>query len=434
MKTTLKNIVTQQQRRAKMTDFQQPARRNQSFHESIWSTFTPLAMKHNAVNLGQGFPGWNVEPFILKNLQKYAADPQAHQYAKASGDPKLVTAIADMYNRLNLFGNRRIDPTSEIVVTNGASDGLFVCLSSFVNEGEEVIIIEPFYDAYPNATQMAGGVPVFVPLRPSPNCKTANDWILDREELESRISPKTRAILLNTPHNPTGKIFNHQELQMIADVAIKHNLLVFSDEVYEFLCFDKFQPHKRIANIPGMWERTISIYSASKTFSVTGWKCGWLIGPRELIYTAYLVNQYKVFCVAKPIQLAVADTIEQSLENNYIDQLRNTLKSRCDLLVNLLQKYGFKPLIASSGYFVLVDISDIDFPYDPKSGVPRDYQFCLWLPGAIGIAAIPPSSFYSEHNKKLGEGYARFCFCKDEQTILSAEEGFKRLSQYLKKK
>lgn len=405
--------------------------------ESIWSTFTPLAIKHNAVNLGQGFPNWNVEPFILSHLQKHSADPLAHQYAKASGDPKLSHSIANLYNTLNSFENRKIDAASEVLVTNGASDGLFVCLSSFVNEGEEVVIIEPFYDAYPNATQMAGGVPVFVPLRlkQSSSKQTAEDWILDQNELESKITSKTKAIVINTPHNPTGKIFSRAELQMIANVAIKHNLLVFSDEVYEFLCFDPSkQQHERIANIPGMWDRTITICSASKTFSVTGWKCGWLIGPKELIYTAYLVNQYKVFCVSKPIQLAVADSIEQSLQNGYFEKLQNMLKSRADLLVSLLEKYGFKPILATSGYFVLVDISDIDFPYDPNSGVPRDYQFCLWLPEAIGLAAIPPSSFYSEEHKRLSEGYARFCFCKDEETLKSAEEGFKKLAQYRRNK
>jgi len=146
------------------------------------------------------------------------------------------------------------------------------------------------------------------------------------------------------------------------------------------------------------------------------------------------VNQYKVFCVSKPIQLAVADSIEQSLQNGYFEKLQNMLKSRADLLVSLLEKYGFKPILATSGYFVLVDISDIDFPYDPNSGVPRDYQFCLWLPEAIGLAAIPPSSFYSEEHKRLSEGYARFCFCKDEETLKSAEEGFKKLAQYRRNK
>lgn len=414
--------------------YQRQAEFLNSFAESIWSEFTPLAVRHKAVNLGQGFPDWDPEPFTIKALIEQANSP-SHQYARARGDLQLVNAITKLYHDDERGFGRELDPLTNVLVTNGANDGLYISLCSFINPGDEVICIEPYFDVYPTGVAMAGGVPIFVPLRPpeitGPET-SAQEWRLDEQELRATITEKTRAIILNTPHNPTGKVFSRSELEMIARVVKEHDMIVFSDEVYEFLVFgDGNVKHERIANIPGMWDKTITICSSSKTFSVTGWKIGWLIGPKEIINSVALFNQYKVFCVATPLQRSIAQCIETAIAENYFSVISNRLKDRYEQLLQLLEKYGLRGIKVHAGYFTLVDISAVDFPYDKDSSVPRDYQFCRWLPGAVGLAAIPTSAFYSDKNKYLAGNYVRFAFCKKADSIESAEEGFKKLQKFL---
>jgi aspartate/methionine/tyrosine aminotransferase len=284
------------------------AKRIQTFGESIWSEFQQLAAKYKVVNLGQGFPDWDPEQFTLQALANTASKP-VHQYARAHGDLQLVNSIAKMYSgdKYNGF-DREIEPLTEVMVVNGASDGLTVCLNAFINPGDEVVCIEPFFDCYDKMVESVGATPLYVPLRPPKNAhdSTAQEWTLDEKELRASITKKTRALILNTPHNPTGKIFSRAELEMVARVAKDHDLLIISDEVYEFLVFDEKLKHERIANIPGMWDRTVTIMSSGKTFSTTGWKMGWLIGPKHLIDPTYKYNMFKIFSVATPIQKAVS--------------------------------------------------------------------------------------------------------------------------------
>jgi aspartate/methionine/tyrosine aminotransferase len=257
---------------------------------------------------GFNFKDWDPEPFTLQALANTASKP-VHQYARAHGDLQLVNSIAKLYSGDKFGGfNREIEPLTEVMVVNGASDGLTVCLNAFVNPGEEVICIEPFFDCYDKMVESVEAKPLFVPLREPKNKHgaTAQDWTLDEKELRSVITKKTRAMILNTPHNPTGKIFSRAELEMIARVAIEHDLIVISDEVYEFLVFNNELKHERIANIPGMWDRTITICSSGKTFSTTGWKMGWLIGPKHLIDPTYQYNMFKIFSVCTPVQKAVS--------------------------------------------------------------------------------------------------------------------------------
>ncbi|KAM9796504.1 kynurenine--oxoglutarate transaminase 3-like [Syngnathus typhle] len=245
------------------------SRRIQGLKKSIWSQ-TWLQTDPGVVDLGQGFPDTAVPSLITEALVKTASVNWMNQYTRGAGHPSLVKALSLVYGKV--YG-RPVDPLKEILVTMGASGSLFSTMQALVEEGDEVIIIEPFFDCYVPMISMAGGKPVLIPLRPKPGQKTTSsaNWFLDPEELASKFNSKTKAILINTPHNPIGKVFTKDELQMIADLCIKHDTLCFSDEVYEWMVY-RGQQHHKIATFPGMWDRTITIGSAGKTFSITGWR------------------------------------------------------------------------------------------------------------------------------------------------------------------
>jgi len=315
-----------------------------------------------------------------------------------------------------------------------------------LNPGDEVILIEPFYDIYPANVHFAQANPVFVPLRePKAGAKTAQDLQLDILELRKKITPKTKGIIFNNPHNPTGKVYTRHEMEQIAQVVQEFDLIVFSDEVYEFLVFgnnEKTQKplqHERIATLPGMWERTFTICSAGKTFSNTGWKIGWSIAPSNLTFNAYLVNQYKVFSVATPLQRAVADCLEQMQTNGYLSAIQNRLKQRYEYLANIYEKDVGLPIIKPmAGYFMLGNIEKIAFENDSKRTIAnddkgRDYEFARWLPASdVGVAAIPPSAFMTRENRHLMEKYARFCFSKEQETLDKAKTRLVKLKDYIK--
>ena len=254
------------------------AGRVRGFGATVFAEFTALANQTGAVNLGQGFPNFAAPDFV-KAAAQAAIAADLNQYARSAGQPRLVQALAATYSPL--FG-RTIDPLAEIVVTVGATEGIFATMQALVEPGDEVILIEPFYDSYPAAVTMAGGRCVYVPLRAPANAAAAADWVLDTDELAAAFSPRTKLLVLNTPLNPLGKVFTRDELQQIAALAIEHNITVLSDEVYEWMVYaTAARPvaHVRIATLPGMWERTVTLGSAGKTFSVTGWKIGWAIAP-----------------------------------------------------------------------------------------------------------------------------------------------------------
>ena len=250
------------------------ASRVRGFGATVFAEFTALANQVGAINLGQGFPNFPAPDFVKEAAQQaIAAD--LNQYARSAGHPRLVQALAQVYGPLF---HRELDPLTEIVVTVGATEGIFATLQALVEPGDEVILIEPFYDSYPAAVTMAGGRPVYVPLRGPARAHSAAEWTLDRDELAAAFSPRTKLLILNTPLNPLGKVFSRAELTEIAELAQEHNITVLSDEVYEWMVYAPAQ-HVRIATLPGMWERTVTLGSAGKTFSVTGWKIGWAIAP-----------------------------------------------------------------------------------------------------------------------------------------------------------
>lgn len=317
-------------------DFQ-PAARVRGFGATVFAEFTGLANAHKAVNLGQGFPNFPAPDFI-KEAAQAAIAADINQYARGNGHPRLVNAVANTYNPL--FG-RTLDAMREIVITDGATEGIFATIQALIGPGDEVILLEPFYDSYPACITMAGGTSVYVPLRFSPSATSAAECTVDMDELAAAFNPRTRMIIINTPHNPVGKVFSRTELAQIAALARKHDVLVLSDEVYEWMVYPeagRVVEHIRMATLPGMWERTITLGSAGKTFSVTGWKIGWAIGPEHLIHAIQMAHQWIPFSVATPLQEAVAIGIEQADERDYYAWLSQMYQAKRGKLLASLER------------------------------------------------------------------------------------------------
>jgi N-succinyldiaminopimelate aminotransferase len=381
-----------------------PLRRPDRFGETVFSEITALAQAHGAVNLGQGFPDFDPPAFVLEAAQRAAAGVQ-QQYARGAGTLELCRQVAA---DAELGLGRTIDPEREVTITVGATEALFAAIMALVEPGEEVLLLEPFYDAYPADVAIAGGRCRYVPLRPGSDGR----WDLDLDELAAAMHDQTRLLLLNTPHNPTGKIFDADELAAIAELCCRHDVLVICDEVYEQLLFDG-QRHLRLASLPGMWERTLTISSAGKTFSVTGWKIGWVIANPRLSLAVRRIHQWIPFAVATPLQLAVAEALGRAPELGYYDQLRELYTGKRDRLVSALSAAGLRPLTPQGTYFVIADVT----AHAVDAGLADDVAFCRWLATEVGVAAIPPSAFYCAEHASMAHRLARFCFCKQDSSL-----------------
>ncbi|MBX3011945.1 MAG: aminotransferase class I/II-fold pyridoxal phosphate-dependent enzyme [Caldilineaceae bacterium] len=408
----------------------QPAKRVQSFGTTVFAEYTALAIQHNAVNLGQGFPNFPAPDFVKEAAQRAIAS-DLNQYARSAGHPRLINALAKTYGPL--FG-RDLNPQSEIVITVGATEGIFATVQALIQAGDEVILIEPFYDSYAPSVIMAGGTPIYVPLRPQPQAASSADWVLDMAELEAAFTERTRLLIINTPQNPLGKVFSRAELQQIATLVQKHDVLVLSDEVYEWMTYRDPNPatartveHVRIATLPGMWERTVTLGSAGKTFSVTGWKIGWAITSEKLAHAIFMAHQWIPFAVATPLQEAVAIALEVAPDHDYFAWLGQMYQAKRDRLLTVLQEVGLPPLVPDGSYFILVDTSQLQVPQ--AAGVRRDVNLCRWFTREVGVAAIPPSHFYSPEHQYLTDHLARFCFCKTDEML---EEAARRLQAKLR--
>jgi aspartate/methionine/tyrosine aminotransferase len=399
-----------------------PATRVRGFGTTVFTEFSAMALQYNAVNLGQGFPNFAAPDFI-KQAAKEAIDADINQYARGAGQLRLVNALSKTYSPL--FG-RELDPMREIVVTTGATEGIFATMQALVDPGDEVILLEPFYDSYPASVIMAGGTPVYVPLRAADATKYASEWTLDMDELEAAFSPRTKLLVINTPMNPIGKVFSQEELSRIADLVQKYNVLVLSDEVYEWMVYpaDDGTPieHVRIATLPGMWERTITLGSAGKTFSVTGWKIGWAIGPAPLIHAVLMAHQWIPFTVATPLQEAVATAFEVAPQEDYFNWLATTYRAKRDKLMVALDEVGLTPVRPDGSYFIIVATGHLSVPV--PEGTRRDVAVARWFTTDVGVTAIPPSPFYSPEHQYLTDNLARFCFCKTDDML---DEAVRRL-------
>ncbi len=380
------------------------ARRLQPFGTTIFAEMTRLAQEHQAVNLGQGFPDFE-GPDWVKEAAARALRDEHNQYAPPGGVPALTQALARRWR--SITGQER-DAASEITITAGCTEALAAAILGLVNHDEEVVLLEPFYDSYRAAVAMAGATPRFVTLR-------WPDFRLDEEALRRAFTPRTRAILLNTPHNPTGRVFTCEELHLVADLCIEHDVIAIVDEVYEELIYDD-TPFTRLATLPGMAERTLSLSSLGKIFNLTGWKIGWAIGPAPLMAGLRSAHQYLTFSVATPLQHAAAAALDAP--GNYFTDLRRTLASRRDRLARTLREVGFETNIPEGGYFVLAHHASW-----PHADEPDDVAFCKRLIERAGVVAIPPSFFYAESDE--GHALVRLAFCKSDAVM---EQALSRLS------
>ncbi|XP_028664863.1 kynurenine--oxoglutarate transaminase 1 isoform X2 [Erpetoichthys calabaricus] len=408
-----------------------PARRILGVEKNIWLEFTEMAAKYKSVDLGQGFPNFSPPDFVRQAFSDVVSgeDCLMHQYTRAFGHPTLVKILAKLYGQLL---GQSIDPFGDILVTVGAYEALFTAFQALVDEGDEVIIIEPFFDCYEPMVKMAGGHCVFVPLRPkgTPDkpALSSGEWALDPDELASKFTERTKAIVLNTPHNPLGKVFKREELQVIAELCVKHDVLCISDEVYEWIVFDGNE-HIKIASLPGMWAQTVTIGSAGKTFSATGWKVGWAIGPHRILKHLQTVHQNSVYHTATAAQEAVARGFQRELDvlgrpESYLFQLPRQLQEKRNRLVECLLSVGMRPIIPEGGYFLIVDISalNVELPEPADEEEPYDYRFAKWLIKTKGMATIPVSAFYSLGHRKDFASYIRLCYVKEDSTLEAAEK------------
>jgi len=377
-----------------------------SFKESVFATMTREAVAAGAVNLGQGFPDFDGPSWVIELARQALGRGREgkNQYAPAAGTPAMCAAVAAVARR---HYGLEYEPATEVTVTHGATEAIFSTALALIDPGDEVVVFEPFYDSYVAAIELAGGRAVPVTLH-------APDFRFDENELMAALGPKTKAIFLNTPHNPSGRVFDEVELQQVAAAAKRADCLVVSDEVYEFLTFDGAR-HVPFATLPGMRERTVTISSTGKTFGLTGWKIGWTCAPPALTHGIRMVHQFNTFCVNHPIQLAMAEALDRL--DDYLPEFRTDYARKRDLFVGGLREAGFDPVVPAGTYFTMVPIPDDD-DEGPTAGENRDVAFCRKLIRERRVAAIPPSAFYASSDE--GQRYVRFCFAKRDETLQTA--------------
>lgn len=372
------------------------------FGTTIFAEMSALALETGAINLGQGFPDTD-GPIEVLDAAVAAIRSGVNQYPPGLGDPDLRRAIAE--HQQHWYG-LTVDPDTEVVVTAGATEALAAALLGMLDTGDEVVVFEPMYDSYRAGIALAGAVPVPVLLSPAESGR----YEFDADALQAAVTDRTKLILLNTPHNPTGKVFDRDELQLVADVAIEHDLIVVTDEVYEHLVFDG-ATHIPLATLPGMFERTLTISSGGKTFHTTGWKIGWMSGPADLVSAAKTAKQFLTFVNGAPFQPAMATGLR--LGDDFFEGLRVDLQTARDHLADGLERSGFVTYRPEATYFVTVDIRPIRPDGDGAN-------FCRELPHTAGVVAVPSEAFYI--NPEHGRHLVRFACCKQLDVIDAAAE------------
>ncbi|MFJ9577543.1 pyridoxal phosphate-dependent aminotransferase [Streptomyces sp. NPDC101191] len=383
-------------------------RRLAEFGTTIFAEMSALAARTGSINLGQGFPDTDGPEEIREAAVRALREGRGNQYPPGPGVPELRTAIAE--HQLRRYG-LAYDPDAEVLVTAGATEAIAAALLALVEPGDEVVALEPYYDSYAACIAMAGGTRVPVTLRPH-----AGAFALDLDELKAAVTERTRLILLNTPHNPTGTVLSRAELTAIAELAQERDLLVVTDEVYEHLVYDDAE-HVPIASLPGMRERTVTIGSAGKTYSFTGWKVGWITATPELTSAVRSAKQFLTYVASGPFQYAVAEALR--LPDAYTDGLRAELQAKRDLLSEGLAAAGFGVHRPAGTYFVTTDIRPL--------GETDGFAFCRALPERAGVVAIPNAVFYD--HREEGAPFVRFAFCKRVDVLQEAVDRLKRLGR-----
>jgi N-succinyldiaminopimelate aminotransferase len=368
--------------------------RLRGFGTTIFAEMSALAVATGSVNLGQGFPDTDGPPELLETAIAAIRAGQ-NQYPPGPGIPELRAAIARHQQR---FWGLTFDRDAEVLVTTGATEGIAAAILALAGPGDEVVVFEPLYDSYAATIAMAGATRKVVTLR-------TPDYAFDPDELRAAVTDRTRLILLNSPHNPTGKVFSRAELELVAGLAREHDLLVVTDEVYEHLVFDG--EHVPMATLPGMRERTVTISSAGKTFSATGWKIGWVCAVPDLVAAVRTAKQFLTYVSGAPFQPAVARALD--LDDGYYTGFRDGLRERRDLLCDGLEKLGFAVFRPAGTYFATVDVRSV--------GYDEGVRFCRELPERAGVVAIPSTVFY---DTEAGRSLVRFAFCKRPEVLADA--------------
>ena len=374
------------------------AARTEGFTESVIREMTRLVAGHpHGINLAQGFPNFPAPPEI-KEAAKRAIDADVNQYAITWGSPTLRRALARTYGELYAMD---VDPERDLTVTCGATEAMISTLLAIVDPGDEIVVLEPFYENYGPDAAICGARPVYVPLR-HPELR------FDPEELRRAFGPRTKAIIVNTPNNPTGRVLDREELELIASLCREHDAIAVTDEIYEHIRYEG--EHVPIATLEGMADRTVTISGASKTFSVTGWRVGWIVAPAVLTSGIRKVHDFLTVGAPAPLQEAVAAAL--GMGRPYFARLATEYRARRDLLVGALETAGFRPRTPQGAYYVLCDIS--------RFGLADDVAFARWLVDEAGVAGVPGSSFFSR--RELGRDLIRFTFCKTEDVLREAGE------------
>src|SRR3954471_2827223 len=378
-------------------------RRLAEFGTTIFAEMSALALRTGSINLGQGFPDTDGPEEIREAAVRALREGHGNQYPPGPGVPELRAAIAAHQERR--YG-LSYDPDSEVLVTAGATEAIAAALLALLEPGDEVIALEPYYDSYAAGIAMAGGKRVPVTLRPHDG-----GFRLDLDELRAAVTDRTRVLLVNTPHNPTGTVLTREELTAIAELAVERDLLVVTDEVYEHLVFDDAE-HIPLATFPGMRERTVTIGSAGKTFSFTGWKVGWITSTAPLVTAVRSAKQFLTYVSAGPFQYAVAEAL--ALPEAYFTAFREDMQAKRDLLAAGLAEAGFGVFASAGTYFITTDIRPL--------GESDGFAFCRALPERAGVVAIPNAVFYD--HREAGAPFVRFAFCKKTEVL---EEASRRL-------
>ncbi|MEQ7006182.1 pyridoxal phosphate-dependent aminotransferase [Actinopolymorpha sp. B17G11] len=364
---------------------------------TIFAEMSALAVRTGAINLGQGFPDTDGPSSMLEAAVGAIRSGQHNQYPPGIGIPALRTAVTDHQKR---FYDLSYDPDTEVLITAGATEAIAAALLALVEPGDEVVAMEPYYDSYAACIAMAGGQRVPVTLRPP-------EFRLDLDALRAAVGPRTKVLLVNTPHNPTGTVLTPNELSAVAALACERDLLVITDEVYEHLAYDG-APHVPLASYPGMRERTVTISSAGKTFAVTGWKIGWVCATPELVDAVKTAKQFLTYVSGGPFQPAVATAL--ALDDSYYVELRDSLQAKRNLLCAGLADVGFEVFVPQGTYFLTTDVRSLGY----DDGV----EFCRMLPERCGVVAIPHEVFYDD--KTAGRPLVRWAFCKRDEVLVEA--------------
>ncbi len=384
----------------------------EQFTESVIREMTRLALKHGAVNLSQGFPDFAAPAEIKEAARKAIAD-DINQYAITWGAKPLRDAIVEKFERTQ---GVRVDPETEITICCGSTEAMMSSMMAIINPGDEIVVFEPFYENYGPDAILSGATPRFVKLRPP-------DWSYNERELAAAFGPHTKAIILNTPNNPTGKVFTRAELEFIRELCVRWNAFCITDEIYEHILYDGAE-HISMARIDGMRERTIVINGMSKTYSVTGWRVGWAIAPPEATQSIRKVHDFLTVGAAAPLQQAGASALHSP--QSYYDKLAASYVEKRERLLKILAAAGFTVFKPRGAYYIMTDISrfpdpdPVRFPADTK-----DVRFAKYLVEEIGVAVVPGSSFYND--ARDGASQVRFTFCKKEETLAAAEARLARL-------